>query len=229
MVPENPGDPQVDVLIPDAAGQSPGNPWDWIEMEPIAGGAGDIFPFINFGIVTATENVKGNDEKELFSAFEMTIQQGDPEEKVCTMWNAGNTECLDPFTISFSSVVKKGPTVTLVGLKNGDVLADGQTLALEASILRNISQLDKIIALVNGNSYGTPTYTGDSSSGDFLWDLSGWSVQEGDRICVGAESTTGHATINLLEFAEVSGGLLIAVTITPDEDECSPPADSPFP
>jgi hypothetical protein len=107
--------------------------------------------------------------------------------------------------------------VALIGLKNGEVV-DPNGLIVQATIFQNVSALNEITALWNGEPRGAPTY--DSQTAAFLWDLQAFTVREGDRICVGATSVTGQATLYLLEFADTTDGLLLGVTKTSDTEEC---------
>jgi hypothetical protein len=103
------------------------------------------------------------------------------------------------------------------GLTNGDIV-DPNGLILGATIYANVSELNRITALWNGEPRGAPIY--DSETAAFVWDLQAFTVREGDRICVGATSMTGHATLYLLEFADTTDGLLLGVTGTSDTGEC---------
>jgi hypothetical protein len=82
----------------------------------------------------------------------------------------------------------------------------------------NVSELNRIIALWNGQARGAPTF--DSETGAFLWDLQDEVVKEGDTICVGAVSVTGHVNLYVLQFAAVTEGMLLGLTTTTDTQEC---------
>jgi hypothetical protein len=108
--------------------------------------------------------------------------------------------------------------VALKNLQNGDIV-EPDSFIVEATVLQNFSGLNQIKALYNGESRGNPTY--DSKTGALFWDLGGVTVLEGDRICVGAVSVDGHATLDILEFADTDEGLLLlGVTVTSDLREC---------
>jgi hypothetical protein len=89
---------------------------------------------------------------------------------------------------------------------------------VEATMVQNFSGLNQIKALWNGEPRGNPTY--DSETGAFFWDLGAFTVEEGDRICVGAVSVDEHATLNILEFMDTDEGLRLGVTITSNLREC---------
>jgi len=181
-----------------AGGEFPQDPWEWIEVQPVSETRE------SFGVLRATEKVdKEVDKPEAkFSAIEIDLEP-EPEE--------------DGYKISVSLGVTSGPNVFLIDLTNGDTV-DPNGLIVQATIFANVSELNQIKALWNGDPRGVPTY--DSETGAFLWDLQSFTVSEGDRICVGATSMTGHATLYLLEFAETTEGLLLGMTGTSNMGEC---------
>jgi hypothetical protein len=182
-----------------AGGEFPQDPWEWIVVKP----ASETQE--SFGVLRAIEKVDEEDDKPeaKFSGIEIDLEPESEE---------------DVYKISVSSRVTSGPHVRLVGLANGDIV-DPNGLIVEASIFPNVSELNRIIALWNGEPRGAPTY--DSGTAAFLWDLQASAVREGDKICVGATSVTGHATLYLLEFADTTDGLLLGVTGTSDMGECT--------
>jgi hypothetical protein len=181
-----------------AGGDFPLDPWDWFVVEP----ASETRE--SFGVLRATEKVDEEADKPeaKFSAVEINLEPN-PED--------------DVYDISVSEPVASGPTVLLTGLTNGDIV-DPNGLILGATIYANVSELNRITALWNGEPRGAPIY--DSETAAFVWDLQAFTVREGDRICVGATSMTGHATLYLLEFADTTDGLLLGVTGTSDTGEC---------
>ncbi len=158
----------------------------------------------SIGVLRATEKVDEEDDKPeaKFSGIEIDLEPESEE---------------DVYKISVSLAETSGPNVRLVGLKNGDMV-DPNGLIVQATIFANVSELNQIKALWNGEPRGAPTY--DSETAAFLWDLQAFTVREGDRICVGATSVTGHATLYLLEFADTTDGLLLGVTVTSNTGEC---------
>jgi hypothetical protein len=189
------GDPWVDLNV---GGEFPRDPWQWIDIQP----ASETRK--NFGVLTAKEKVEELSDKPAapFSGLEITFEPA-PEEGA---WK-----------VSVSLPESHGPNVILSGLKNGDIV-DPDGLIVNATIYANVSELNEIKALWNGKPRGEPIF--DLWTGAFSWDLRAFSVKEGDRICVGATSITGHATLNIMEFAATSNGLLLAVTVTSDMREC---------
>jgi len=181
-----------------AGGEFPQDPWEWIVVEPVSETQESI------AVLRATEKVDEEDEKPeaKFSGIEIDLEPESEE---------------DVYKISVSLPEISGPNVILVNLKNGDIV-DPNGLIVQATIFANVSELNQIIALWNGEPRGAPTY--DSETAAF-------------RICVGATSVTGHATLYLLEFATIADlpdppdpndptdGLLLGVTVTSDTGECT--------
>jgi hypothetical protein len=183
-----------------AGGEYPQNPWEWVEVEPASQTDKTI------GVLLAKEMVE--DETEIptarFSGFEIDLDP-EPDEEA--------------YGIAVSLQETTGPNVILSNLKNGQVVSP-EGFLVQASIYANISELNEIKALWNGMPRGEPTF--NAATGSFAWDFGDETLREGDRICVGAVSVTGHATLNLLEFAASSGGLLLGVTVTSDAQACNP-------
>lgn len=185
-----------------AGGEFPHDPWEWIEIEPPPEGRQD------FAVLRATEKVEEEDDlpKAKSAAIQIDLEPESEEQA---------------YQVSVSIVETTGPALALTKPKKGDIVDPGD-LSIQATIFPHISELNQITALWNQKPRGAPTY--DSSTGVFLWDLSDQIVKEGDRICVGAISVTGHATMNLMEFADASeGSLILGVTVTQDTEECGVP------
>ncbi len=189
----------VDVDL-NAGGEFPRDPWQWIGIDPSSPTSKTI------GVLLAKEKV--DDPRDLptaqFTGVEIKLE---PDSE------AG------AYNVSVSAPDSRGPNVFLPYLKNGDII-DPDSLTVEATIYASVSELNEITALYNGEPRGEPTF--DSDTGAFLWDLRDEPVKEGDRICVGATSVTGHTTLDLLEFANTAEGLLLGVTVTSDTQECKP-------
>ena len=187
--------PWVDLNV---GGEFPRDPWQWIDIRPVSETGK------SFAVLMAQEKVEELSDKPAAQSSGLEIAfEPEPEEGA---WK-----------VSVSLPEMSGPNVILTGLKNGDMVEpDG--LIINATIYANVSELNEIKALWNGAPRGDPTF--DLVTGAFSWDLRAFSVKEGDRICVGATSVTGHATLNILEFAATSSGLLLAVTVTSDMKEC---------
>jgi hypothetical protein len=182
-----------------AGGEFPQNPWEWVVVEPVSETQKSI------GVLRATEKVdEGDDKREAkFSGIEVSLEP-EAEEEAYKM------------KVSLQEIL--GPNVILSGLQNGDIV-DPNGLVVQATIFANVSEVNQIKALWNREPRGTPTY--DNETGVFLWDLQEYTVREGDRICVGATSVTGHANLYLLDFADTVDGLLLGLTSTTDLLECA--------
>jgi len=182
-----------------AGGEYPWSPWEWIEIEPASETKKSIF------VSQAKEKVEEEKNKPVakFTAIPIDLEPSSEQEA---------------YDIRVGPAESVGPNVGLVDLENGDIVQDPNSFIVKAIILPRLSALNQITALWNGEPRGQPSY--DSVKGAFLWDLQAYTVQEGDRICVGAVSVTGHATLDVLEFAETSEGLLLGVTVTADPGAC---------
>lgn len=184
-----------------AGGAYPWDPWDWIRVTPPSDA-----PRKTIAVLRAKEKVE--DPKDLpvakFTSLEIPLE---PEsESEAYSFEVGLTET-------------QGPTVTLLNWKNGDLVVNPDSFIVQARIIPHYSELNRITALWNGQPRANPSY--DSTTGTFLWDLQGFTVREGDKICVGAVSVDEHATLYLLEFANTEQGLLLGVTLTPDQSVCN--------
>ncbi len=183
-----------------AGGEFPQDPWEWIVIRPSSETQE------SFGVLLAKEKVEDPKDRPTATVTGIEIDL-EPETEE------------DVYNISVSRQVTSGPNVLLIGLKNGDIV-DPHGLIVQATIYANVSALNEIVALWNGEPRGAPTY--DSETAAFLWDLQAFTVREGDRICVGATAVTGHVTLYLLEFADTTDGLLLGVTGTSNTGECIP-------
>ena len=220
----------------DAAGRFPQNPWEWMRVIPNLQNPGqrkretradkesEEEPFRNIALIKAAEKDDGRNEPR-FSAVEFRLEQADPPD--------------GPFKVRLPRLVNQGPTVSLAPSEvfnavNGELLCpfedpderdvcfnenfkfDGADRIIPINV-----DLNRIIALWNGEPVGTPSY--DIASYAIFWDL-GFKkdlVKQGDRLCLGGESVTGHKTLKLYEFSEVEGGLLVGVSTTSDESACT--------
>jgi hypothetical protein len=191
-----------DLMDLNTGGEYPRNPWEWVSFEPSSETNDTV------GVLQAREKV--DDARDLptakFSAIEIDLQPESQEEA---------------YEVSVSLPETVGPNVLLVGLENGDPV-DPEGFVVQATIFANVSGLNQIKALWNGRPAGAgdPEPTFDTGSGLFLWDFTGETITERDRICVGAISVTGHAALTLLEFASTAEGLRLGVTLTSDTGEC---------
>ncbi len=198
-----------------AGGEFPRNPWEWLVIDPEEPeepeepedpeDPEDPPESKTIGVLLAREKVEDPEDLSTarFTGIEIALLPN-TDEKV--------------FQVAVSAPETVGPNVVLSGFKNGDIV-DPNDLFLQATIFPNVSEINQIKALWNGESRGTPIFK-DSTS--FEWDLRGETVREGDRICVGAVSVTGHAVLNLLEFVSVTDGLLLGLTVTTDTRACDP-------
>jgi hypothetical protein len=182
-----------------AGGEFRQDPWEWIRIKPP-----ELETQESIAVLRATEKIQQGEKEEdrTFTAVEIRLVPESAE---------GGRR------VSFSLQETQGPAVALSSPQHGTVI-DRDGLIVEAVILARISQLNQIKLLVNGKEQGN-LIEYDGITGTFIWDLQD-SVEEGDRICVGAVSVTGHATLNLLEFADTSEGLLVSVTVTTDLQQC---------
>jgi hypothetical protein len=184
-----------------AGGAFPVNPWEWIVIEPTSETEKSV------AFLRATEKVEEEEDKPTakFTTIPIDIQP-DAESET--------------YTVKIGFAESQGPAVTVVNMENGDIV-DPDNLIVEARIFPHFTELNQITALWNGVPRGDPTY--DSTFGAFVWDLQAYTVREGDRICVGGVAIDGHATLNILEFADTAEGLLLGVTVTTDLSECDRP------
>jgi hypothetical protein len=190
--------PQYDWDYMNAGGEYPRDPWEWIVIQPTS----EILKTI--GVLLAKEKVEDSKDSAKFTGIQIDLEPESEQEA---------------YKISVSLPEASGPNVLLPTLKNGDTV-DRDGLIVEATIFASISELNQITALWNGEPRGEPSF--DSTKGEFRWDLQGETISEGDKICVGAISVTGHATLRLLEFAATTSEdlLLLGVTVTRDTEEC---------
>ncbi len=199
-----------------AGGEYPRDPWEWIHIDP--GDAADPDISKTIGVLVAREKVEDPEDLPTaeFSGIEIAFEPEADQEI---------------FQIAVSLPETVGPNVILAGLKNGDIV-DPDGLVVAATIFPNVSEINEIKALWNGEppGEGDPKPTFNLTRDDvpelprnaFSWDLTGKTVTEGDRVCVGAISVTGHAVLHLLEFVAVNEGLLLGLTVTTDPRACDP-------
>jgi hypothetical protein len=190
------GQPDKPWVRLNAGGQYPWNPWEWIVMKPASEAKESIL------VLRVKEKVEEEKNKPVakFTAIPIDLEPSSEQQA---------------YDITVGSAESVGPGVGLVGLQNGYIVPDPNSFVVVATILPRLSALNQITALKNGKPDGSPSY--DSDKGTFLWDL---EVREGDRVCVGAVSVAGHATLDVLEFADTSEGLLLGVTVTADPGAC---------
>jgi hypothetical protein len=187
-----------------AGGEFPGDPWDWLVIKPVSQTKESI------AVLRATEKVERREDihEAKFTAIEINLEPEGEAHKV---------------TVGLPET--SGPSVVLKNWENGDIVEEPDEFIVEATIRQQISGLNQITALYNGEPPEDPpdgSLTYDIISGAFFWDLGlgEITVREGDRICVGAVSVDGHATLDILEFADTEEGLLLGVTVTSDLREC---------
>jgi len=198
-----------------AGGEFPVNPWDWVVIKP------DSQTRESIGVLRATEKVERREDihEAKFTAIEIHLE---PEGEA--------------YKITVGLPETSGPSVELENWENGDIVKHPNDFIVEATIKPNLSGLNQITALYNGEPPEDPpddSLTYDRITGKLFWDLGVGevTVQEGDRICVGAVSVDGHATLNILEFADTESPdpeedwLLLGVTVTPDLGGCGRTGD----
>jgi hypothetical protein len=192
----------------DAVGQFPANPWRFMEIVPqnacAQTNADGTCPSADVAVIKASQQ-SADGGLPLFTAAAMTLQQSFQD---------------GPFTVNSPATVSQGPFVAVsTGPANGAEVAPGTSVDLAAIVSQNGVLLNRTIALFNGRLAGSLGYAEDAVT--LQWTLDG-AAQAGNRICLGGESVTGHRTIDLFEFREVSGGqLLVGVSSTTDLRECS--------
>ena len=96
---------------------------------------------------------------------------------------------------------------------------------IEATVSPHYSRLNQIVARVSGGKIQDepgrckqPSYNGDA--GTLEWDLGRVSVREGDRVCMGGVSLTGHAVLYLWQFERVGEGLRTVWSISYRIEDC---------
>ncbi len=230
--PEVPPEIELDSLPLNATGEYPENSWQWDEMPFVCdegdGGLDDGEEIVI--VYRATEKKENVGENPACNSLEVHIS---PDEEA----GAG--------TYTASSLTETGgPNVTLTIMKQGVVQAENffilnsdETLSIaEITIYKNISPLNEIVvfpedksvddtsvAYPDGYPEGYPEL-GDELSTPFTWawdNINALLLEGEDRLCLGARSVSGHATLVLLEFVEVSAGsgtFLVGVTRTDEFD-----------
>ncbi|MEW6440808.1 MAG: hypothetical protein AB1640_07695 [bacterium] len=199
------------------SGQFPANPWDWIEVP-----AGDLTSG-TVHILKAIKRVRtaGEIQNAPFAAREI-LHPEDPDASDPQLVAVQPSATVGPLvSLGSAPTPANGTILTADGL--GDFVADFGTLA--ASIAPQVSQLNQIVARVIGGRIleesgrcKIPEFRGDT--GAFDWDLGRVEVGEEDRVCVGAVSLAGHATLHLWEFEQVAEGLRVLLTISTDPEDC---------
>lgn len=202
----------------DPAGQFPDRPWEWIEISSEAFSAETVL------VLRAVEKVRssGKTAAALFSGREVRhLDDGD-----------------DPGRFVVLPLETLGPLVNLIGpqpVPDGTVLTEedpeieGAFLAdfgkLEATVSPHYSRLNQIVARVSGariqeepGRCKLPSYNGDTAM--LEWDLGRVSVREGDRVCMGGVSLTGHAVLYLWQFERVREGLRAVWSISYRIEDC---------
>ena len=195
----------------DAAGRFPAAPWEYVEIKPRS-----KTPYTDVTVISALETVE--QKNPLFTALAVTFYpDGD--------W---------PWAYSAitSSPVSEGPVVTQTSPINGTIYLpddpnnpDG-TLWVIATIQDNLIETDKIVALYNGrkptlNQKSRITLSSFDGGVNFSWGIQPREIEQGTRICFGGVSIAGHESINMIEFTESPGGLLVGVSELTSQDACS--------
>ena len=212
----------------DPSGQFPDEPWEWIDIPSEALSQGTIH------FLKAIKKVRtiGNSTRAPFSAREILHPKDATDPQLAAVLP---TETIGPL-VAFQE---------LPALADGTVLSEpdpgvpGSFIAdfgtLSATVVPHFSQLNQIAARVIGGQIAEepetckqPSYRGDT--GEFSWNLGRVSVKEGNRVCVGASSLTGHATLHVWEFDEVAGGLRASLTTSSNPEDCpQEPQEFPCP
>lgn len=202
----------------DPAGQFPERPWEWIEISSASLLSNTVH------ILRAVEKVRssGRIASALFSGREVRHLEDET----------------DPARFAVLPLETLGPLVNLVGAQtvpDGTVLTEedsgieGAFIAdfgkIEAMVSPHYSRLNQIVARVYGGRIQeepgrckNPSYNG--GTGTLEWDLGRVSVQEGDRVCMGGVSLTGHAILYLWQFVRVADGLRAVWSISYRLEDC---------
>lgn len=202
----------------DPAGQFPERPWEWIEI------ASESLLSNTVHVLRAIEKVRssGNTAGALFSGTEVRHFEGES----------------DPARVLVLPLETIGPLVNFVGIQtvpDGTVLTEedpgieGAFVAdfgkIEATVSPHYSRLNQIVARVYGGRIQeepgrckVPSYNG--GTGTLVWDLGRVSVREGDRVCMGGVSLTGHAILYLWQFDRVAEGLRVIWSISSRIEDC---------
>jgi len=138
-------------------------------------------------------------------------------------------EAASAYAITVNLAVSSGPTTGQIAPANASLLGPTDDLTVRVSVLQNVLQVQRLIALYNGRrpeaveGLAVPTLT-FVSTGDYVleWAFTAGQMQQGTRICLGGESVAGHQTVQLVEFTEVQGGLMVGVSKVTDEASCIP-------
>ena len=212
----------------DPSGQFPDEPWEWIDISSETLSQGTIH-FLKAIKKVRTLGVSG---RPPFSAREiLQAEDGtDPQlAKIIPTETIGPIVAFQPSPVLADGTVVSEPDPGVPG----NFIADFGTLS--ASIRPHFSQLNQVAARVVGgeildepDTCKQPSYRGDT--GEFSWSLGRVSVREGSRVCVGAASLTGHATVYLWEFDEGAEGLRVSLVTSSELEACpQEPQDFPCP
>jgi len=209
----------------DPAGQFPAEPWEWIDIPS------DQLQNRTIYFLKAIKNVRtiGNSTRAPFSAREILHPEDATDPQLAAVLP---TETIGPLVafqelpaLADGTVLEPDPEAP-----PGSFKADFGTLS--ATIVpQPFSQLNRIAARVIGGTPETrkqPSYDGDT--GEFSWNLGQVSVKEGNRVCVGAVSLTGHATLYVWEFDDDAEGegLRVSLTTSSNPEDC-PQESQEFP
>jgi len=211
------------------SGQFPDEPWEWIDIPSEALSQGTIH------FLKAIKKVRtiGNSTRAPFSAREILHPEDATDPQLAAVLP---TETIGPL-VAFQELPALADGTVLSEPDPGGVpdsfIADFGTLS--ATIVPHFSQLNRIAARVIGGQIAEepetckqPSYRGDT--GEFSWNLGRVSVKEGNRVCMGASSLTGHATLHVWEFDEVAGGLRASLTTSSNPEDCpQEPQEFPCP
>ena len=205
-----------------ASGQFPQNPWDWMKVTPYPGmekcdstdpndqeGVNcSNYPFTNVAVFTAIEQ-EGERGEPLMTTMEIVLEQEEEEASflfpVPKLVNSGPTVTLDTSEHAEDWNAVDGKLLCPQeddeqGWTRDDCLKAVFKFTGSERIIPNQAMLNRIIALYNGENVGEVSY--DPGSHAIKWDLGirKWDVKQGiiqgikqgDKICLGAESTTGR-------------------------------------
>jgi len=188
----------------DAAGQFPENPWRWMQVTPESEPASE-FRKLDVAVFRASER-QADGAAPLFAAAAVAIQK---KEETFPDW----------YTVSLPVVVTRGPLVNLLnGPRNGERITPQAPFDLSATFSPNGVPLNRKLALWNGIYRGVLTL--DEATQAWNW-LVPEAPRAGDRICIGAESVTGHRAVYLYEFIDAGDQLFVGLALTSDLRQCS--------
>jgi hypothetical protein len=193
-------------LTPDAAGRIPGTPWEFIDLKPTA-----VYPQMGIGLLRAWES--RNVDRALFSALGVTFLPGEDS---------------SAYTVTATTAVSQGPFNSQISPVASSIYDPREDLSVKVVTRENVIPLARMVALYNGKrpeeatGISPPVLTIGAMDYTLEWDFLPSQVNQGTRICLGAQSMAGHSTIQLIEFTAVSEGLLVGVSVLTDEASCTP-------